>query len=181
LIKLLTTSDKETEEIGFYLGRVLKKGDIVCFTGGLGVGKTVFIKGITSAHGVVEPATSPTFTLINEYKGDIPVYHFDVYRISDVDEMYDIGFEEYLFGDGIVLIEWADLIKDILPSNIIWIFIDKLPKYEEDTVNSRLINIDFKQNIYSEQNKQQVQDTSQDIEKTFLNIIKSKGKQVVIN
>lgn len=170
MIKLLTTSDKETEEIGLYLGQVLKKSQIespvVCFTGGLGVGKTAFIRGIASAYNVSEPVTSPTFTLINEYKGDVPVYHFDVYRISHEEEMFDIGFEEYLYGEGIVLIEWADLIKDIIPQNAIWIFINKSEIYDEKTVNNRLISIDFKQN---------------NIREIFINIVKSKGKQVLTN
>jgi tRNA threonylcarbamoyladenosine biosynthesis protein TsaE len=168
LIKLLTTSDKETEEIGLYLGQVLKKGQVICLTGELGTGKTVFIRGIASAYNVSGPVTSPTFTLINEYKGDVPIYHFDVYRISNEDEMFDIGFEEYLYeGEGIVLIEWADLIKGILPPDVIWVFIDKSQIYNEKTVNNRLISIDFRQNIFSKDK--------------FLDIIKSKGKRVLTN
>ncbi|HHV95123.1 MAG TPA: tRNA (adenosine(37)-N6)-threonylcarbamoyltransferase complex ATPase subunit type 1 TsaE [Clostridiaceae bacterium] len=167
MIKLLTTSDKETEEIGLYLGKVLKKGNVVCLSGSLGAGKTVFIKGIASAHNVHDPVTSPTFTLINEYEGDVPIYHFDVYRISHVDEMYDIGFDEYIYGEGIVLIEWADLIKEILPHNVIWVFIDRFNSYDEKTVNNRLISIDFREDSF--------------IEEKFFEMLKSKGKQVLDN
>lgn len=167
MIKVITITDKETEEIGLYLGEVLEKGHVVCLSGGLGAGKTVFIKGIALAHNVHGPVTSPTFTLINEYEGDVPIYHFDVYRISHIEEMYDIGFDEYLYGEGIVLIEWADLIKEILPQNVIWVFIDRFNSFDEKTVNNRLISIDFRQNTL--------------IKEKFFDIVKSKGKQVLSN
>jgi len=114
--EIRTCSQEDTIEFGKKLGVLLKKGDIVCITGDLGTGKTVLTNGIASALGIDEYITSPTFTIVNEYeKGDISLYHFDVYRISDPEEMFEIGFEEYLYGDGIVVIEWADLIKSILP------------------------------------------------------------------
>lgn len=101
-------SEKDTFLIGKQFGTQAKAGDIYLLHGDLGVGKTVFTKGFAEGLGIKEPITSPTFTLIQEYmEGRLPFYHFDVYRIGDVEEMYDIGIDEYLFGDGVCLIEWA--------------------------------------------------------------------------
>ena len=105
-----TFSQEVTIEIGKALGRLLNTGDIVCINGDLGTGKTVFTNGIAKSLGIKEHITSPTFTIVNEYSGRVPFYHFDVYRISDSEEMFEIGFEEYLYGEGIVVIEWADII-----------------------------------------------------------------------
>ncbi len=92
----------------------------------MGVGKTVFAKGFAKGLGIDEPVTSPTFTIIQEYpQGRIPLYHFDVYRIADVEEMYELGYESYFFGDGVCLIEWASLIEEILPENSRKILIEK--------------------------------------------------------
>ncbi|NSW91224.1 MAG: tRNA (adenosine(37)-N6)-threonylcarbamoyltransferase complex ATPase subunit type 1 TsaE [Firmicutes bacterium] len=152
MITIKTASEHETRNIGFLLGSVLKKGDIVCLEGELGVGKTVFVKGVASALGVEEYVTSPTFIIVNEYNGRLPVYHFDVYRISDPQDMYEIGFEEYIYGDGIVVVEWADLIKEILPDELIWVRIEKnnINKKnnagEKDVLmveEGRIIHIDF--------------------------------------
>ena len=120
-----TFSQEETIEIGKALGRLLNTGDIVCINGDLGTGKTVFTNGIAKSLGIKEHITSPTFTIVNEYSGRVPFYHFDVYRISDSEEMFEIGFEEYLYGEGIVVIEWADIIKDILPTEVIQVTIQK--------------------------------------------------------
>ena len=104
-------SEKDTFLIGKQFGRQAKAGDIYLLHGDLGVGKTVFTKGFAEGLGIEEPITSPTFTLIQEYmEGRLPFYHFDVYRIGDVEEMYDIGIDEYLFGDGVCLIEWPSRI-----------------------------------------------------------------------
>ncbi len=110
-----THSEFETLNIGKKLGELLNKGDIVCLNGDLGTGKTVFVKGIAMALSIDEYITSPTFTIVNEYDSKIPLFHFDVYRISDSDEMFEIGFEEYLDNKGIVVIEWASIISEICP------------------------------------------------------------------
>lgn len=95
-------------------------GQVYCLDGDLGVGKTVFTKGFAEGLGIDDDITSPTFTIVNEYhSGRIPFYHFDVYRIGDEDEMFDIGFDEYVDGDGVCLIEWAELIKGIIPENTV--------------------------------------------------------------
>ena len=119
-------SAEETEKIGFDTGKNAKKGDIYCLSGDLGVGKTVFTKGFAKGLGIDEHITSPTFTIVNEYEngGDM-FYHFDVYRINDIEEMYDIGYEEYFYGEGICLIEWAEMIEELIPENAVWIEIKK--------------------------------------------------------
>lgn len=135
-----TSSQDETMQVGRALGEILAKGDVVLLSGDLGTGKTAFTNGIASALGIEEYITSPTFTIVNEYKAELPLYHFDVYRIADADEMYDIGFEEYLYGDGVVVIEWAELIKDILPTEFIWV---KIRKNLDLGVDTREIDIEF--------------------------------------
>ena len=113
-------SEKDTFLIGKQFGTQAKAGDIYLLHGDLGVGKTVFTKGFAEGLGIEEPITSPTFTLIQEYmEGRLPFYHFDVYRIGDVEEMYDIGIDEYLFGDGVCLIE------EVLPDTCENIWIEK--------------------------------------------------------
>ena len=120
-----TFSAEETQDIGRQLGEGAKAGDIYCLNGDLGVGKTVFTKGFALGLNINEHITSPTFTIVNEYEGRLKLYHFDVYRIEDEDEMYEIGLDEYLFGDGVCLIEWADIIKGLLPDNAVQISISK--------------------------------------------------------
>lgn len=133
MISIKTVSESETQDVGIILGSILKKGDIVALEGELGVGKTVFVKGIAAALGVAEYVTSPTFVIMNEYKGRFPLYHFDVYRISDPQDMYDIGFDEYICSDGIVIIEWADLTREILPAEIIWIKMERTCCKKDET------------------------------------------------
>ncbi len=119
-------SPQQTESIGFELGQKAKAGDIYCLSGDLGVGKTVFTRGFAKGIGVEEEyITSPTFTIINEYDGRLKLYHFDVYRIGSIEEMDDTGYEEYFFGDGVCLIEWAELIEEIIPPDAVWINIEK--------------------------------------------------------
>lgn len=117
MIEITTHSVQETVKAGEILGKLLKKGDVVCLNGDLGAGKTAFTNGIAHALGIKGYITSPTFTIINEYSGQLPLYHFDVYRISDFTEMFEIGFEEYLDGGGVSVIEWAELIDPVLPSD----------------------------------------------------------------
>ena len=140
-----TFSQEVTIEIGKALGRLLNTGDIVCINGDLGTGKTVFTNGIAKSLGIIEHITSPTFTIVNEYSGRVPFYHFDVYRISDSEEMFEIGFEEYLYGEGIVVIEWADIIKDILPTEVIQVTIQK---NLELGIDARIIEIVFNGSKY---------------------------------
>jgi len=121
----ISNSPEETEKIAFQVGKELQVGDVVCLNGELGSGKTVFTKGLAKSLGVQDYITSPTFTIVNEYMGQIPVYHFDVYRINDPQEMYEIGFEDYIFGDGVTIIEWSDNISEILPKESIYIYIKK--------------------------------------------------------
>ena len=110
-----SNSAKETENIAKAFAKTLKAGDVVCLWGDLGVGKTAFASGLSKGLGVTEYISSPTFTVVNCYEGNLPVYHFDVYRILDSEEMYEIGYEEYVYGDGVSIIEWPGLISDILP------------------------------------------------------------------
>lgn len=119
-------SAEETFRFGEMLGGKLQRGAVICLDGDLGVGKTVFVKGVAKGLGITEPVCSPTFTILQEYKeGRIPLYHFDVYRIDDPEEMYEIGFEEYLYGDGVCLIEWASLVSELIPENATHITIEK--------------------------------------------------------
>lgn len=122
-----TNSEKETFELGIKIGNCMKKGDVISLNGDLGAGKTHLVKGIAKAFGIDECITSPTFTIVNEYKdGRLPLYHFDVYRINDIDEMYEIGFDEYLYGDGVCVIEWGNIVDELLPENTIRIDIKVL-------------------------------------------------------
>lgn len=109
-------NEKFTEDIGRKLGKRLFPGAIICLNGDLGAGKTTITKSIAKAMGIEDDITSPTFNIVNEYtEGNITLYHFDVYRIACSEEMYDIGFEEYINSDGVCIIEWSNLIEDILP------------------------------------------------------------------
>ncbi len=109
-------SAQDTYQVGYKMGSEAKKGEIYCLSGDLGVGKTVFTQGFAKGLGIDEAVNSPTFTIIQEYdSGRLPLYHFDVYRISDPDEMEEIGYEDYFFGNGVCLIEWAELIEELLP------------------------------------------------------------------
>ncbi len=136
-----TGSFEETVELGKKLGYILRPGDVICLSGDLGTGKTALTNGIAKALGIDSYITSPTFTLVNEYEGKYPLYHFDVYRIADADEMFDIGFEEYINGDGITIIEWGELISEILPDEIIDI---KISKNLQKGLDIRDIAIEFK-------------------------------------
>ena len=120
-----TYSQDETEKIGYDTAIKALPGQVYCLSGDLGVGKTVFTRGFARGLGIDEHITSPTFTIINEYEGRLQLYHFDVYRVADPEEMDYIGCDEYFFGNGVCLIEWAELIEDIIPENAVWIKIEK--------------------------------------------------------
>ena len=119
-------SPEETFAIGESIGREAKPGEVYTLIGDLGVGKTVFTQGVAKGLGITEPVNSPTFTIVQVYEeGRLPFYHFDVSRIGDVEEMDEIGYEDYFFGDGLCLIEWANLIEEILPGKRTQITIEK--------------------------------------------------------
>lgn len=119
-------SAKDTLQLGSRLGKLCKAGDVILLNGDLGVGKTVFSKGLGKGLGIMEPISSPTFTILQVYEeGRIPLYHFDVYRISDLEEMEEIGYEDYFYGGGVCLIEWAEQIREILPDRTVEITIAK--------------------------------------------------------
>ena len=135
LLEFKTNNAKETEELGLRIGQALRGGEILAMTGDLGAGKTTMTKSLASGLDIDEHITSPTFTIVNEYEGRLKLFHFDVYRIADVEEMYDLGFEEYIYSGGVCIIEWSNLIEEILPDDTINIQI----LYIDD--NKRQINI----------------------------------------
>lgn len=126
-------SVEETTFLGLAIGQLLKAGDIICLTGDLGTGKTHITKGIAKGLSIDEYITSPTFTIVNEYdSGRLKLNHFDVYRVSDPDEIYAIGFDDYIFSDAVSIIEWANYIEDILPKEYLHIHLEKDLKQGED-------------------------------------------------
>ena len=110
-------SEENTREIGEKLGKLLFPGSVICLIGDLGAGKTTMTQSLAKSLEVDDYITSPTFTIVNEYEGRMPLYHFDVYRIGCSEEMYDIGFDEYIDSEGVCIIEWANIIEDILPDD----------------------------------------------------------------
>ncbi len=121
-----THSEQETLELGKKLAQEAEPGQVFSLVGDLGVGKTVFTKGMAEGLGITEPVSSPTFTIVQVYEeGRMPFYHFDVYRIGDPEEMEEIGYEDYFYGQGICLVEWANLIEELMPEHTIHILIEK--------------------------------------------------------
>ena len=118
-------SQKQTEEIGFNMAQDARAGSFYALIGDLGAGKTAFVRGFARGLGVDE-VSSPTFAIVNEYEGSLPMYHFDVFRIGSADELIDTGYEEYFYGNGVSLVEWADMVLDALPQNAI------ILKFERD-------------------------------------------------
>lgn len=140
-----SNSAEETYEFGVKLGKSCESGDVYTLIGDLGVGKTVFTQGFAEGLGIKEPVNSPTFTILQVYEdGRIPLYHFDVYRIGDPSEMDEIGFDEYVYGEGVSLIEWANLIEEILPERYREI---KISKDLEKGFDYRNISITEKDNF----------------------------------
>lgn len=136
-----TMSAKETFELGRKLGMEAQAGQVYTLSGDLGVGKTVFTQGMAAGLGITEPVSSPTFTIVQIYdQGRLPFYHFDVYRISDIEEMDEIGYEDCFYGDGVCMIEWAELIVEILPKDCITV---RIEKDVEKGFDYRKITIDF--------------------------------------
>lgn len=141
---IVTTVD-ETYKIGKLIGSLVNSGDIICLIGDLGTGKTHLTKGIANGLDIEDTITSPTFTIVNEYTGRLILYHFDVYRVNDPDEIAAIGFDEYIFGDGVSVIEWANYIEELIPPNNLTITIEKLTEYGDDY---RKINIQYTDKRY---------------------------------
>lgn len=134
-----SNSENETFEIAKTLGENAKPQDVFCLVGDLGVGKTIFTKGFAIGMGIEEAITSPTFTIINVHEvGRLPLYHFDVYRIGDIEEMDELGYEDYFFGQGVTFVEWANLIEELIPKEATWIY---MRKDLEKGLDYRLIEI----------------------------------------
>ena len=134
-VVLKTAAPEETKQLGEKLAQLLEGGEVICLNGDLGAGKTAFSQGVARGLGVDGPVTSPTFTLINEYIGRLPLYHFDVYRLGGPEEMDDLGYEEYFYGQGVCLVEWAKLVEEVLPQERLEINMTR----EEDSEETRLI------------------------------------------
>ncbi|MCR5774855.1 MAG: tRNA (adenosine(37)-N6)-threonylcarbamoyltransferase complex ATPase subunit type 1 TsaE [Lachnospiraceae bacterium] len=121
-----TSSAGETFELARNIGEKAFPGEVIGLTGDLGTGKTVFAKGIAAGLGITERVNSPTFTIMQQYDGGrLPLYHFDVYRIGDISEMDETGYEDYFYGKGVSIVEWAETIKEIMPEDTVWITIEK--------------------------------------------------------
>lgn len=121
----ISNSEEESYQLAFRLGQKAQKGEIYCLEGDLGVGKTVFAKGFAKGLGVSENVDSPTFTIVKEYQGREKLYHFDLYRIVDPEELWEIGFQDMLSGEGIALMEWASQVREDIPPEAKWIYIEK--------------------------------------------------------
>ncbi len=136
----VVSSENETIKLGYRIGQILKGGEVICLEGDLGAGKTSMTKGIGKALDIDGYITSPTFTIVNEYNGRIPLFHFDAYRLSGPEELFEIGFEDYMDRQGIIVIEWASVVKSALPQQCIWI---EIKKDFNQADNVRKISIDF--------------------------------------
>ena len=140
-MEYISNNPEETFKIAAAFAAGLRIGDVVTLNGDLGAGKTAFTKGLAEGLGISDCISSPTFTIINCYEGRVPLYHFDVYRIEDIDEMYEIGYDEYVGGDGVAVIEWAEKIRDILPTPRYDIFIQRDEKKHDDFRRIRIEKI----------------------------------------
>ena len=125
MIKYKTESPEETIELASKIGAVLRKGDVIAYRGGLGAGKTTFTRGLAIGAGLEDEVTSPTFALINEYHGNLDIYHFDMYRIEGTDDLETTGFFDYPMDESVFVIEWSEKISEILPENTIYIEIKR--------------------------------------------------------
>lgn len=132
-----SASEQETEAIGREMAQRLAPGAVVAFTGDLGAGKTAFVRGMAQGLGISQRVTSPTFTIVNEYQGRIPLFHFDMYRLPDADALFDIGWEDYLDRGGVCAVEWSENVAEALPEDTVWVDIRRL----EGEDNGRCITI----------------------------------------
>ena len=136
-MQFVTHSAEETRQLGARLAEKLSAGAVLAFTGDLGAGKTAFTSGLARGLGIEERVTSPTFTIVNEYEGRIPLFHFDMYRLADEDELFDIGWEDYLSRGGVIAVEWSERIPGALPAETRWIRFAR-----GDADDSRIITIE---------------------------------------
>lgn len=120
-MEYLSHSPEETEHIGEMLGRRLRPGTVVAYRGGLGMGKTAFTRGLARGLGCAGRVTSPTFTIVNEYDGATPLFHFDMYRLGSSDELFNIGWEDYLTRGGVCAVEWSERVDDAMPADTLWV------------------------------------------------------------
>lgn len=127
-MEYITHSPAETEELGCRLGRTLRPGTVVAYFGGLGMGKTAFTRGLAQGLGCRGRVTSPTFTIVNEYDGPTPLFHFDMYRLPDADALFDIGWEDYLDRGGVCAVEWSENVRDALPPDAVTVTIARCPE-----------------------------------------------------
>ena len=125
-MEYLSHSPEETEHIGEMLGRRLRPGTVVAYRGGLGMGKTAFTRGLARGLGCAGRVTSPTFTIVNEYDGATPLFHFDMYRLGSSDELFDIGWEDYLTRGGVCAVEWSERVDDAMPADTLWVDIARV-------------------------------------------------------
>ena len=130
-MEYLSHDVNETEELGRQVALRLKKGDVLAYYGDLGAGKTAFTRGLASGLGCTGRVTSPTFTIVNEYDGPIPLFHFDMYRLGSSDELFDIGWEEYLARDGVCAVEWSEIVEDALPADAVVVTIRRSTENED--------------------------------------------------
>ena len=122
-MEYLSHSPEETEQLGEQLGRTLRPGSVVAYRGDLGMGKTAFTRGLARGLGCTCRVTSPTFTIVNEYSGALPLFHFDMYRLDSSDDLFDIGWEDYLSRGGVCAVEWSERVEDAMPDDTLWVSI----------------------------------------------------------
>ena len=122
-MEYLSHSPEETEQLGEQLGRTLRPGSVVAYRGDLGMGKTAFTRGLARGLGCTCRVTSPTFTIVNDYSGALPLFHFDMYRLDSSDDLFDIGWEDYLSRGGVCAVEWSERVEDAMPDDTLWVSI----------------------------------------------------------
>ena len=127
----ISHSVSETEDLGYRLGRQLSGGTVVAYRGGLGMGKTAFTRGLARGLDCQDRVTSPTFTIVNEYQGRLPLFHFDMYRLPDSDALFDIGWEDYLDRGGVCAVEWSENVADALPENTVFVTIARHEAHDD--------------------------------------------------
>ena len=130
-MEYLSHSEQETEAIGQRLGQALQPGTVLAYQGDLGMGKTAFTRGLARGLGCAGRVTSPTFTIVNEYEGRIPLFHFDMYRLENSDALFDIGWEDYLSRGGVCAVEWSERVTDALPEDTVWVTIARHPERDD--------------------------------------------------
>ena len=143
MLNLKTTSPEETFAIGKCLAKVLGPGQVVCLAGDLGAGKTLLVQGLAKELGIEDTVNSPTFTILNVYEASFPIYHFDLYRLDNAEELFDIGFYEYTEKDGLSIIEWPDKFPGELPEEYLWIDLKN-----GETINDRILHVSARGAVY---------------------------------